>query len=191
MELQNTRFLAGTLSTTLAGSEAKMSFPTGIGTVAKLRLLHNSTTLIVYVKFKTYGEGAAGAAVTTTNTTLADTRQSWITNEWVGSIVTCNAKTMTVTSNTATTLTGASWSGGGNPGNGNAWTLDGKAAVPAAGDNNAVYIPAVATGSLSQALEIEGNPLYPTSSASSTYRISAIASGAGPTTVYYQLWYRS
>ena len=67
--------------------------------------------------------GTANAAVTTTNTTLTDTRESWTTNEWAARVVICNSKTMTVTSNTATTLTGASWSGGGNPGDGNSWVL--------------------------------------------------------------------
>jgi hypothetical protein len=70
--------------------------------------------------------GTANAAVTTTNTTLTDTRESlhWAVNEWVGLIVTCNGKTMTVTSNTSTVLTGTAWSSGGNPGNGNSWTID-------------------------------------------------------------------
>ena len=70
--------------------------------------------------------GTANGAVTTADTTLTDTRESasWQVDEWVGYVVTCNGKTMTVTSNTTTVLTGASWSGGGNPGNGNAWTLD-------------------------------------------------------------------
>lgn len=67
--------------------------------------------------------GTANVAVTTTNTTLTDTREAWVVNSWVGAVVTCNGKTMTVTSNTATTLTGASWSGGGNPGNEFAWSI--------------------------------------------------------------------
>lgn len=74
--------------------------------------------------------GTANAAVTTTNTTLTDTRTPvaasrlpWRTNQWIDCVVTCNGKTMTVTSNTANTLTGVSWSGGGNPGNGFAWSL--------------------------------------------------------------------
>ena len=69
--------------------------------------------------------GTADAAVTTTNTTLADTRLALTVNAYIGATVTCNAKTMVVTSNTATTFTGASWSGGGNPGNGNAWSVAG------------------------------------------------------------------
>ncbi len=68
--------------------------------------------------------GTANAAVTSTNTTLKDTREVWVANEWIGYIATCNAKTMLVTSNDANELTGASWSGGGNPGNGNSWTID-------------------------------------------------------------------
>ena len=69
--------------------------------------------------------GTANAAITTTNTTLADTRLALQVNAWIGGVVTCNGKTMTVTSNTATVFTGASWSGGGNPGNGNAWSATG------------------------------------------------------------------
>jgi hypothetical protein len=67
--------------------------------------------------------GTANAAVTTTNTTLTDTREAWTTDEWIGETVTCNSKTMTVTGNTATVLTGTSWSGGGNPGDGNEWII--------------------------------------------------------------------
>jgi len=67
--------------------------------------------------------GTANAAVTTTINSLTDTRLVMLTNEYIGRVVTCNGKTMTVTSNTATTFTGASWSGGGSPGNGYAWSL--------------------------------------------------------------------
>src|SRR6266540_1652067 len=67
--------------------------------------------------------GTANVAVTTTNTTLADTRKAWLVDEWKGSTVTCNGKTMLVVSNTATVLTGVAWSGGGNPGNGFAWSI--------------------------------------------------------------------
>lgn len=69
--------------------------------------------------------GTADAAVTTGNTTLTDTRLALQVNAWIGGVVTCNGKTMTVTSNTATVFTGASWSGGSNPGNGNAWSATG------------------------------------------------------------------
>lgn len=77
--------------------------------------------------------GTANAAVSTSNTTLTDTREAWATNEWVGFEVTCGGKTMTVTGNTATVLTGASWSGGGNPGNGLAWEMhDSVVSIPSA-----------------------------------------------------------
>src|SRR3990172_382 len=69
--------------------------------------------------------GTANAAVTTTDTTLTDTRVTWTVDQWIGAVVTCDAKTMTVTSNTATVLTGTGWSGGSNPGDGDAWTLTG------------------------------------------------------------------
>lgn len=71
--------------------------------------------------------GTADAAVTTTDTTLTDTRLALPNDSLVGATVTCNGKTMTITSNTGTTsltMTGSGWSGGGNPGNGNAWFLD-------------------------------------------------------------------
>jgi hypothetical protein len=61
--------------------------------------------------------------VSTTNTTLTDTRQTWTTNGWVGRTVQSVGKTIVVTSNTATTLTGVAWSGGGNPGNGNGYLI--------------------------------------------------------------------
>jgi len=67
--------------------------------------------------------GTADAAVTTTNTTLTDTRAAWTTDEWIGYDVRCNGKSMLVTGNTATVLTGASWNGGTNPGDGNAWII--------------------------------------------------------------------
>lgn len=68
--------------------------------------------------------GTANAAASTTNTTLTDTRLAMTTNAYAGDVLTSNGKTMTVTSNTATVFTGSGWSGGGNPGNGQAWTLD-------------------------------------------------------------------
>jgi hypothetical protein len=68
--------------------------------------------------------GTADAAITTNNNQLIDTRLNMVTNEYAGNVITCNGKTMTIISNTATTFTGISWSGGGNPGNGFAWTLD-------------------------------------------------------------------
>lgn len=71
----------------------------------------------------TPASGTLNAAVTTSNTTLTDTRAAWTTNQWAGQIVTCNGKALLVTSNTATVLTGASWTGGGNPGNTQAWSI--------------------------------------------------------------------
>lgn len=66
--------------------------------------------------------GTANAAVTTTNTTLRDTRTTFPATA-IGQIFTCNGKTMTCTAASGTdTATCASWSGGGNPGNGFAWT---------------------------------------------------------------------
>ncbi len=67
--------------------------------------------------------GTADAAVSATATTLTETRAAWTTNEFVGATVTCNAKTMVVTSNTATVLTGASWTGG-TPAAGNSWSIN-------------------------------------------------------------------
>lgn len=69
--------------------------------------------------------GTADAAVTSTDTTLTDTRLSLTVDGYVGATVTCNSKTMVVTSNTATTFTGSAWSGGSNPGNGNSWSVAG------------------------------------------------------------------
>lgn len=69
--------------------------------------------------------GTANAAVTTTNTSLTDTRQTGLTSKYVGSTITCNGKTMTVTSvSGGNTFNGTGgWSGGGNPGNGFAWSM--------------------------------------------------------------------
>ena len=67
--------------------------------------------------------GTANAAVTSTDTTLRDTRKDWVPNALVGYHATCNDKRLTVTSNTPDTLTGTAWAGGTNPGNGHAWTL--------------------------------------------------------------------
>ena len=73
----------------------------------------------------TNASGTANAAVTSTDTTLTDTRLAMTTDAYIGATVTCNGKTMVVTTNSATVFTGASWSGGGNPGNGNAWSVAG------------------------------------------------------------------
>lgn len=79
--------------------------------------------------------GTGTGAVTTTDTTLIDTRNDFTGR--VGGVITCNTKTMTITSITTTTnpddtVNGASWSGGGNPGNGNSWTLTGETRTLAA-----------------------------------------------------------
>lgn len=86
---------------------------------------------------KTPGDatGIANAAVTSTTGppgTLKDTRRSsgaltaWAVDELVGAFITCNLKTGLVASNTIDTITlQAGWSGGGNPGNGNAYVIGG------------------------------------------------------------------
>lgn len=68
--------------------------------------------------------GTANAAVTTTNTSLTDTRLTTLTSKYVGTTITCNGKTMLVTSiSGGNTFNGTAWSGGGNPGNGFAWSI--------------------------------------------------------------------
>ncbi|KKK58733.1 hypothetical protein LCGC14_3041440, partial [marine sediment metagenome] len=52
---------------------------------------------------QTGDNGTANGAVTTTDTTLTDTREAWPADQWIGAVVTCNGKTMTVTTNDATT----------------------------------------------------------------------------------------
>jgi hypothetical protein len=104
-----------------------LNFGIAASTAYKLKM---SNSIIVYSGgILTMGiadtSGTANAAVTTNDTTLTDTRLAMTTNYYVGATITCNGKTMTVTSNTATVFTGASWSGGGNPGNGYAWTSTG------------------------------------------------------------------
>lgn len=67
---------------------------------------------------------ADGTGVTTDNgaNTLTDLRAEWVVDEWVGHVVTCNAKTITVTGNTATVITGSGgWSA--DPGNSAAYTI--------------------------------------------------------------------
>lgn len=72
----------------------------------------------------TTDSGTANAAVTTTATTLTDTREAWATNEWAGAKLVYNATlTGTVVSNTATTLTISVWSTPGDPVDGQAWSL--------------------------------------------------------------------
>lgn len=68
--------------------------------------------------------GEVGTNTAAATTTMTDTAKTWTTSQWVGAVVTCNGKTLTVTSNTATVLTGsAGWSGGGNPGAPFAYTI--------------------------------------------------------------------
>jgi hypothetical protein len=67
--------------------------------------------------------GTADAAVTTTDTTLTDTRESWADDIWIGAIVYCNNNQMIITDSGSTTVTGTNWTEGGNPGNGNAWSI--------------------------------------------------------------------
>lgn len=68
-------------------------------------------------------DGSADIPVTTTATTLSDTRLAMTVNAHVGKTIAAGGKTLVVTSNTATTFTGASWSGGGTPGDGIAWRM--------------------------------------------------------------------
>lgn len=97
------------------------------GGVAKWFFPVNNGNRIVYMASPVAVDGAdsaSGTGVTTTDTSLTDARADWRTDAWVGAVVTCNGKTMTVTSNTATVLTGSGgWSGGSNPGNGNSWSM--------------------------------------------------------------------
>jgi hypothetical protein len=68
--------------------------------------------------------GTANAAVTTTDTTLTDTRKSWPLDDiWIGARVSCDGQSMLITDSNSNTVTGSGWSGGGNPGNGKAWTI--------------------------------------------------------------------
>ena len=72
-----------------------------------------------------------GLGVTTDATakTLTDTRRNWSTNSLVGLVITCNTRTLTVTSNTATVATGsAGWSA--DPGDGYSYAIPAYA-VPA------------------------------------------------------------
>jgi len=71
---------------------------------------------------------ADGTGVTITATTLTDARQAWEVNSFTGYVITCDSKTMTVTSNTATVLTGASWAAS-DPSDGNSYACVGSTAV--------------------------------------------------------------
>jgi hypothetical protein len=82
------------------------------------------STNLKYIYWKAPRSGTAYGTVHTTDTTLSDTRLLMTVNQYVGNIITCNGKTMTIASNNATTFTGASWSGGNNPGDHYAWSLN-------------------------------------------------------------------
>ena len=45
------------------------------------------------------------------------------TNYYANTLLTCNGKTMLVTSNTSNTFNGSGWSGGGTPGDSYGWTI--------------------------------------------------------------------
>ena len=116
--------------TRLTGTEVIVTIPSGtlVGTDTEPPIVFETQAddIIEYITGTATGvSGTADAAVTTTTTKLTDTRLSLGVNAYVGAIVTCNSKTMTVVSNDATSFTGASWSGGGTPGNGFAWSISG------------------------------------------------------------------
>lgn len=70
--------------------------------------------------------GTANAAVSTTNTSLTDTRITTLAgSKYIGATITCNGKTMVVTSvSGGNTFNGTGgWSGGANPGNGFLWSM--------------------------------------------------------------------
>jgi len=126
-----------TAGTTLTNqSDAINNVVNGIGPLvpANSRITHNVMLdqdyifKLLNIKYTAYRfvpsiSGSATAAVSSTNTSLTDTRLSMNVDEYVNCTVTCNGKTLLVTSNTATKFTGAAWSGGSNPGNGNLWTI--------------------------------------------------------------------
>lgn len=70
--------------------------------------------------------GTDDAGVTTTATTLTDSREAWTIDEWIGYNVTCEAQSLLITSNSATVLTGAGWSGDGTPATNKAWEITPK-----------------------------------------------------------------
>lgn len=55
--------------------------------------------------------GTTAAAVTTSATKLTDSRLALVVSAYVGAVVACNGRTLTVTANDATSFTGAAWSG--------------------------------------------------------------------------------
>lgn len=105
------------------GDGVLLDCESGVGTDGEIGLLVEDF-LAPYDLTIAGDSGTANAAVTTTDTTLTDTREAWAVDQWVGALIRCNGMQMTVTSNTATTLTGAGWSLGGNPGNGFSWTVN-------------------------------------------------------------------
>lgn len=86
--------------------------------------------------------GTANAAVTTTATTLTDTREAWTVDEWIGYNVTCEAQSLLITSNTTTVLTGVGWSGDGTPTTNKAWEITPKYVIT--GDRPQVLKNAIA-----------------------------------------------
>jgi hypothetical protein len=107
----------------------KTAVPSSVATISPIR------------QWDFYEHESAPSVVTTTNYTLSDpgkTVTPWSTNQWVGFVVTCNAKTMVIASNTASVLNGAGWSGGGNPGNGNPYEI--HARFKDAAGNPRIYI---------------------------------------------------
>lgn len=66
--------------------------------------------------------GTADAAVTVDATSLTDTRLNMIDDEYVGYVITCDGKSLIVTSNDETSFTGVSWFGGTPSSSGLAWT---------------------------------------------------------------------
>jgi hypothetical protein len=120
----NSTAAASDLTTSYARSTAFTPGAIVIDGIALHIYSRKGTTGTMSVSLAGNTSGTADAAVTSTNTTLRDTRLALASTDWVGGVITCNGKTMTVTSISGTdTFVGASWSGGGNPGDGNAWSL--------------------------------------------------------------------
>jgi hypothetical protein len=83
-----------------------------------------ATTIFAIVKSGLMGDGGIVSSATTS--TLTDSSQSWLTNEWIGAtvkVIIGGSSVGTVISNTATSLTVGSWTGG----------------TPAAGNHYHVY----------------------------------------------------
>lgn len=116
---------------------------------------HDADSFLITSTYALAISKAASATVTTTNTSLTDTRLSMVTDAYVGCVLTCDGKTMTVTANTATAFSGTAWSGGGNPGDGDAWTLKDAA------------------GTWERAVYVSNYPLSSTDMSSSTEQVRA------------------